>query len=49
MSSYEVGGVADLVAAPVAIVAALAVLAPVAGGYAIYQTGKAIHDEMVHL
>lgn len=47
MSSYEVGGVADLVAAPVAIVAALAVLAPVAGGYAIYQTGKAIHDEMV--
>lgn len=47
MSSYEVGGVelgATVIAGPIAIGAALAVLAPIAGGYAIVSAGKAIYD-----
>lgn len=50
MSSYVVGGVdvvGTLIAGPVMVGTAIAVLAPVAGGYAIYKTGKAIYDELV--
>lgn len=50
MSSYEVGGAdvgAMLIGAPVAIGAALAVLTPIAGGYALYSIGKGVHDELV--
>ncbi len=50
MSSYEVGGAdvgAMLIGAPVAIGVALAVLTPIAGGYALYSVGKVVHDEFV--
>lgn len=50
MSSYEVGGAdvgAMLIGAPIAIGAALAVLTPIAGGYALYSAEKVVHDELV--
>lgn len=50
MSSYEIGGVgvgASLIAGPIAVGAAIAILTPIAGGYAVYKAGKAIYDGMV--
>ena len=50
MSSYGVGGIeigGALIVGTVAVGAALAVLTPVAGGYAVYRTGKVIYDGLV--